>query len=534
MNAILMLLLAADLNGQATPDIVLLDFTAQYCQPCQQMVPMLQRMEKDGFPVEKIDITERPDLSRQYKVERIPTLILLVEGKVVKRYEGLTAEEELRRQMLTARDRLVEARKKVALFADPEPSAPTVPVNSAGNQLADKNESRSLGDVFRGMFGKDGSAGGGSVAAVRAQNVENPVAGEAIRKAAAATVRVRVTGSKLQDVGTGTIVYSTVGESLVLTCAHLFDVGKESSPKVEVDVFLNGKVAKFPATVIGGSHDSDLAFLKLQNSTLLPFVPLFNEASQVSAGQPVVSYGCNNGDVPSVLTANVLKINPYQGPANLTCSKDPVQGRSGGGLFSLTGELLAVCSGAFRKEQEGLYMSQPAINALVKKLHLEHALTARPESSGEDASLVFAEGENSKPADPSVNSPALKDPEFAAVTKESDFPETPEFTVVEPEANVLTELADTSPSGTHQEPEAVPAMGSGKALAMPASLNSGDRGDSGTEITVLINSREPGGPKRMIVIPRATPWLIELLTGEAVNQQPSGKEAAVPTSLGKN
>jgi hypothetical protein len=346
---------------------------------------------------------------------------------------------------------------------------------------------------------------------VRAQNVENPVASEAIRNAAAATVRVRVTGAKLQDVGTGTIVYSTVGESLVLTCAHLFDVGKESSPKVEVDVFLNGKVAKFPATVIGGSHDSDLAFLKLQNSTLLPFVPLFNEASQVSAGQPVVSYGCNNGDVPSVLTANVLKINPYQGPANLTCSKDPVQGRSGGGLFSLTGELLAVCSGAFRKEQEGLYMSQPAITALVKKLHLEHALT-----------------------DPSVNSPALKDPEFAAVTKESDFPETPEFTVVEPEANVLTELADTSPSGTHQAPEAVPAMGSGKALAMPASLNSADRGDSGTEITVLINSREPGGPKRMIVIPRATPWLIELLTGEAVNQQPSGKEAAVPTSLGKN
>ena len=92
MNLIAMLMLAADLNGQPLPDVVLLDFTAGYCQPCQQMVPVLQRMEQDNFPVRRIDITENPDTSRQYKVDRIPTLVLLVEGREAQRRRGIDGE----------------------------------------------------------------------------------------------------------------------------------------------------------------------------------------------------------------------------------------------------------------------------------------------------------------------------------------------------------------------------------------------------------------------------------------------------------
>ena len=71
MNFIAMLMLAADpvATPDQLPEVVLLDFYASYCQPCQQMVPVLQRMKKDGFPIQKIDTTKNPELLRQYKVE---------------------------------------------------------------------------------------------------------------------------------------------------------------------------------------------------------------------------------------------------------------------------------------------------------------------------------------------------------------------------------------------------------------------------------------------------------------------------------
>ena len=112
MNLIAVLALAAaELNGEPLPDVVLLDFTASYCQPCQQMVPVLQRMERDGFPIRKIDITQQPQVSRQYKVGRIPTLILLVEGREAERFVGLTAEAQLRRQMNDAARKLDMSRR---------------------------------------------------------------------------------------------------------------------------------------------------------------------------------------------------------------------------------------------------------------------------------------------------------------------------------------------------------------------------------------------------------------------------------------
>ena len=90
MKLLAMLMMAADLNGQPLPEVVLLDFHAGYCQPCQQMVPVFQRMERDKFPIRRIDITDQPDVSKQYRVDRIPTMILLVEGREAQRFVGLT------------------------------------------------------------------------------------------------------------------------------------------------------------------------------------------------------------------------------------------------------------------------------------------------------------------------------------------------------------------------------------------------------------------------------------------------------------
>lgn len=90
-------------NATGTDDlksnVELLAFSASYCQPCQQMVPVWDRLRGDGFPIRIIDITENPALTRQYKIDRIPMHVLIANGQEVRRFVGQTSEAELRLQM---------------------------------------------------------------------------------------------------------------------------------------------------------------------------------------------------------------------------------------------------------------------------------------------------------------------------------------------------------------------------------------------------------------------------------------------------
>ena len=110
MKLIMLLMMAFDGASDSAPDVQLLDFSAGYCAPCQQMVPILQRMEQAGFPIRQLDIAEDPELTKRFSVDRIPTLVLLVEGKEVRRFVGLTSEDELRRAMNKAAADLSETR----------------------------------------------------------------------------------------------------------------------------------------------------------------------------------------------------------------------------------------------------------------------------------------------------------------------------------------------------------------------------------------------------------------------------------------
>ena len=488
MNAMLMMLLAADSAAQIPPEVLLLDFTASYCQPCQQMLPLLQRMENDGFPIRRIDITEDPNLSRRFHVERIPTLVLLVDGREVKRYQGLTSEQQLRDDMRTAARKRREALgEQDSTGNSPETgSAKNVTVAQPNNQpntgvaTASAEKGRTpLSDVFRGIF--------------RPKEFDRPTLrgqspdaaqtlSDVVSRPRAATIRVRVSSDKMQDVGTGTIIHSTAGKSIILTCAHLFQ-NMTTKPQVEVDVFHNGTSNRYPATILGGSHDLDLALLQIQNAKTLPVVELCQQPETCKTGQPVFSLGCDNGQPPSLLESRIVCVNRYDGPSNLTCEKDPVQGRSGGGLFDEQGRLLAVCSAADRVEKEGLYTSIPAIISLLQKLSLDYVLQPPSPSTADDEDVS------------------------ARLLTET----TPDDMLEQP--NSTTPIVKTE-RGTVPFPEA----------AEPPSFDDLPREtvDTATEVTVLIQSKDPAIGKRMIVIPQATPWLLELLTGEAVSSQDQG------------
>ena len=72
------------------PQGVLLDFTATWCGPCQQMAPIVSKLERQGFPVRKVDIDQHKALAQQYNVSSIPCFVLVVNDREVTRIVGQT------------------------------------------------------------------------------------------------------------------------------------------------------------------------------------------------------------------------------------------------------------------------------------------------------------------------------------------------------------------------------------------------------------------------------------------------------------
>ena len=98
---------------------------------------------------------------------------------------------------------------------------------------------------------------------------------------------------------------------------------------------------------------------------------------RVATKTPVFSVGCNHGQDPTVMRGQVKAINKYLGPPNLVTSGRPVDGRSGGGLFSADGFLVGICNAADPQIDEGLYAAYPAIHHQLDAANLSFVYQAR-------------------------------------------------------------------------------------------------------------------------------------------------------------
>tara|TARA_R110001592_G_scaffold152949_4_gene380919 strand:- start:151 stop:402 length:252 start_codon:yes stop_codon:yes gene_type:complete len=58
----------------------LLYFSAEWCSPCKMVGPVMEELKAEGYNVQKIDVDFNQELSQQFAVRNIPTVILTVDG----------------------------------------------------------------------------------------------------------------------------------------------------------------------------------------------------------------------------------------------------------------------------------------------------------------------------------------------------------------------------------------------------------------------------------------------------------------------
>ena len=77
---------------------VLVDFYADWCGPCRMMPPALDELKKrmgDAITIIKVNVDKHPDISQQFGITGVPTLMIFRNGQSVWRESGVKSAKQL-------------------------------------------------------------------------------------------------------------------------------------------------------------------------------------------------------------------------------------------------------------------------------------------------------------------------------------------------------------------------------------------------------------------------------------------------------
>jgi len=175
---------------------VVIDFWAEWCEPCKQLGPILEKLAGEyagKFVLAKIDVDANQMLFQQFGVQGIPAVFAVVAGQPVPLFQGAAPEAQIRQVL----DQLVQAAEQqfgivgapveaaAAEGAEEEAPEPGGPYDSA---LAAAHEALDAGDL------------GGAVRAYQNVLNDDPANAEAKLGLAQAQLLERVQGLDAQQV----------------------------------------------------------------------------------------------------------------------------------------------------------------------------------------------------------------------------------------------------------------------------------------------------------------------------------------------
>jgi thioredoxin 1 len=77
---------------------VVVDFYAEWCNPCLQITPILEELElenNNSYRIGKYNVDENKDYAIEWGVRGIPTILFFVDGELVERLVGVMPKTEL-------------------------------------------------------------------------------------------------------------------------------------------------------------------------------------------------------------------------------------------------------------------------------------------------------------------------------------------------------------------------------------------------------------------------------------------------------
>ncbi|TWU47485.1 Thioredoxin [Rubripirellula tenax] len=370
-------------------DAILIDFSSSRCMPCQAMKPVLAELERRGVPVRHVDVGAEPNVASRYGIRQTPTFVVLSGGKEVTRLVGIQSIDQLQAALATNPAGPLFATGAVRRPVEdiPAPQTRLAPVSGLlGPELSGRESSGPSSMDRNQTFTAAATSSGAEV-------MPNVSIADAVQRAEAATVRLRVHDGKGYGAGTGTIIDTHGEDALVLTCGHLFR-DNEGQGKVEVDLFVGGQVRTVEGEVIDFDADTrDIALVAIRPGFPVESVDVISADQMPRNGQTVFSFGCDRGDDPSRRDTRITGINKYNqhlGASNVEIDGAPIDGRSGGGLFDDQGRLVGVCNAADYKNDIGIYAGPGAVQWQLDRVNLSHLYDSQPGAAVAATPAAFA------------------------------------------------------------------------------------------------------------------------------------------------
>ena len=343
---------------------------ADGCSNCAEMHRSTDQAVKEGWVVRRIDTKREPHVALRWQIVNVPTTVLVRNGREVDRILGPIPFPELQKR-LTAASSIDSIRSNVDRHRDRTEDSPILRGQSPLNLIPMANAAAIANSASNPPSPSSAMRRDPPSLINHTQSPKNQSDPQG------ATVRIRVEEPRHESVGTGTIIDSHNGEALVLTCGHLFREN-QGKTKIVVETFLGGQIQSYPATLIDfQAKDMDIGLIAFRPNGSIPIARLIPKNRTLVEGQPVFSWGCDRGAMPSRRDSKISKLNRYLGAANVEVDGEPVEGRSGGGLFDDRGELIGVCYAADPELKEGLYNAADVVYFELAKLGLQRLFNDR-------------------------------------------------------------------------------------------------------------------------------------------------------------
>ncbi|MFJ9034268.1 tetratricopeptide repeat protein [Streptomyces sp. NPDC102274] len=91
-----------DVLQRSTEVPVVIDFWAEWCEPCKQLSPVLERLAREyngRFILAKIDVDANQMLMQQFGIQGIPAVFAVVAGQALPLFQGAAAETQIRQTL---------------------------------------------------------------------------------------------------------------------------------------------------------------------------------------------------------------------------------------------------------------------------------------------------------------------------------------------------------------------------------------------------------------------------------------------------